>query len=96
MPGAVAAPAAGLHCTPEVLNQVEAKGVTRVALTLDVGVGTFRPVEADDPQASIDRLAQEPIMKHWWDQPAHGSHRRRIAQDRPVIRGFLHALNQEP
>jgi S-adenosylmethionine:tRNA ribosyltransferase-isomerase len=50
VPGSVAAPTAGLHFTPELLNQIEAKGVTRVALTLDVGVGTFRPVEADDPQ----------------------------------------------
>ena len=49
VPGSVAAPTAGLHFTPELLHQIDAKGVERVAITLDVGVGTFRPVEADDP-----------------------------------------------
>ena len=49
VPGSVAAPTAGLHFTPELLEAIEAKGVERVAVTLDVGVGTFRPVEVDDP-----------------------------------------------
>ena len=49
VPGSVAAPTAGLHFTPELLEEIEAKGVERVAVTLDVGVGTFRPVEVDDP-----------------------------------------------
>ena len=49
VPGSVAAPTAGLHFTPELLDEIDAKGVERVAVTLDVGVGTFRPVEADDP-----------------------------------------------
>ncbi len=49
VPGSVAAPTAGLHFTPELLQKIEAKGVERVAVTLDVGVGTFRPVEVDDP-----------------------------------------------
>ena len=49
VPGSVAAPTAGLHFTPELLDEIDGKGVRRVAVTLDVGVGTFRPVEADDP-----------------------------------------------
>ena len=49
VPGSVAAPTAGLHFTPELLEMIDEKGVERVAVTLDVGVGTFRPVEADDP-----------------------------------------------
>ncbi len=49
VPGSVAAPTAGLHFTPELLENIDEKGVERVAVTLDVGVGTFRPVEAEDP-----------------------------------------------
>ena len=46
--GSVAAPTAGLHFTPEIFAALEAKGVQRVAVTLHVGPGTFRPVKADN------------------------------------------------
>ncbi len=46
--GSVAAPTAGLHFTPEIFASLEAKGVRRVAVTLHVGPGTFRPVKAED------------------------------------------------
>ena len=46
--GSVAAPTAGLHFTPEIFAALEAKGVKRVAITLHVGHGTFRPVKADN------------------------------------------------
>ena len=46
-PGAVAAPTAGLHFTPELLQQLQANGIEQAFVTLHVGVGTFRPVEAE-------------------------------------------------
>ena len=60
-PGSVAAPTAGLHFTPEVLTALDAKGVTRVALTLHVGIGTFRPVEAD--------VAAHEMHSEWYTIP---------------------------
>jgi S-adenosylmethionine:tRNA ribosyltransferase-isomerase len=49
VPGAVAAPTAGLHFTPALLDEVAARGHEVVRLTLHVGPGTFRPVEVEDP-----------------------------------------------
>lgn len=48
VPGAVAAPTAGLHFTDEVFRALAARGVDRCAVTLHVGLGTFRPVAAED------------------------------------------------
>lgn len=46
--GAVAAPTAALHFTPELMNALAARGVRHETLTLHVGAGTFLPVKADD------------------------------------------------
>ena len=59
-PGAVAAPTAGLHFTPELLQSIAQSGVQLVRVTLHVGPGTFRPVEVDD-------LADHPMHPEWYE-----------------------------
>ncbi len=46
--GAVAAPTAGLHFTPKLLQKIEKRGVQIVPVILHIGLGTFRPVEVED------------------------------------------------
>jgi S-adenosylmethionine:tRNA ribosyltransferase-isomerase len=48
--GAVAAPTAGLHFTPALLDRLAARGIAWVTVTLHVGPGTFLPVKTDDPR----------------------------------------------
>jgi len=47
-PGSVAAPTAGLHFTPEILEKLKQKGVQICNVTLNVGLGTFKPVKAEN------------------------------------------------
>ncbi len=46
--GAVAAPTAGLHFTPDLLSQIKKIGVKILKITLHVGIGTFRPIKTDN------------------------------------------------
>ena len=57
-PGSVAAPTAGLHFTPELLDACTQRGIRRVEVTLHVGVGTFRPV-------SVENLAEHKMHSEW-------------------------------
>ncbi len=46
--GSVAAPTAGLHFTPDLLTKIKEKGIKIIAITLHVGLGTFRPVNVEE------------------------------------------------
>jgi S-adenosylmethionine:tRNA ribosyltransferase-isomerase len=47
-PGAIAAPTAGLHFSPAVLDQIQRRGVEITAITLEVGLGTFQPIHEEE------------------------------------------------
>jgi S-adenosylmethionine:tRNA ribosyltransferase-isomerase len=51
--GSVAAPTAGLHFTPDLLERLQQRGVARAEVLLHVGAGTFKPVEVDDPAEHV-------------------------------------------
>ena len=81
--GAVAAPTAGLHFTPELLEALARGGVRRATLSLHVGPGTFRPVAAD----SVQDHRMEP---EWYEVPAETAEavaRTRAAGGRVVAVG---------
>jgi len=58
VPGAVAAPTAGLHLTPELLAELAARQIDTVRVTLHVGLGTFRPI-------AVERLAEHVMHSEW-------------------------------
>ncbi len=51
--GSAAAPTAGLHFTPELLERIKAKGITVVPVLLHVGLGTFRPVKVENAEEHV-------------------------------------------
>ena len=57
VPGSVAAPTAGLHLTPRLLERLAARGIVTAPVTLDVGPGTFLPVRSEDE--SLHRMHPE-------------------------------------
>ena len=61
-PGSAAAPTAGLHFTPELLDALEAAGVRRAGVTLHVGLDTFRPLEGE----FVD---EHRIHREWYEVP---------------------------
>jgi len=63
VPGSVAAPTAGLHFTPELLERIEAGGVELARVALHVGPGTFRPVE-------VERIGEHEMHAERWEVPA--------------------------
>jgi len=73
--GSVAAPTAGLHFTPELLNTLEARGVQRAEVLLHVGAGTFKPIEVEDPM-------EHAMHEEWYDVSAGAAARINTARQR--------------
>jgi len=61
-PGSVAAPTAGLHFTPELLDQLAHCGIERATVTLHVGIGTFQPIQVED-------VTQHRVHPEWCEVP---------------------------
>jgi S-adenosylmethionine:tRNA ribosyltransferase-isomerase len=96
-PGAVAAPTAGLHFTPEILDQLRSKGVQICPLTLHVGLGTFLPVR-------VEKVEEHRMHAEAYDIPvttaeavntAKREGRRVIALGTTVTRTLEYAVNDQ-
>ena len=86
--GAVAAPTAGLHFTPELIAALDTRGVKRVTVTLHVGAGTFLPVKVDDTDdhvmhaewGEIDAATAAAIKRHPGRRRAHRRRRHHVVE----------------
>ncbi len=85
--GSSAAPTAGLHFTPELLEKIKAKGVGYGEVTLHVGLGTFRPVKVD----KIEEHEMHGEFFHISDEVAEEINRRRAQGGRIIAVGTTSA-----
>ena len=64
--GSVAAPTAGLHFTPEILEQIHGRGIQIAEITLHVGLGTFQPVR-------VEKVEDHKLHREWYEIPAEAA-----------------------
>jgi S-adenosylmethionine:tRNA ribosyltransferase-isomerase len=78
--GSVAAPTAGLHFTPEILEQMRARGMETAEVTLHVGLGTFQPVHAE-------KVEEHKLHREWYriSEEAAAQINRALAARRRVV-----------
>jgi S-adenosylmethionine:tRNA ribosyltransferase-isomerase len=78
--GSVAAPTAGLHFTPEILEQIRARGIEIAEITLHVGLGTFQPVR-------VERVEDHKLHREWYEISAEAARavNRAKAEKRRVV-----------
>ena len=100
--GSAAAPTAGLHFTPELMDTIRSKGVGIAEVTLHVGLGTFRPVQEDEisdhkmhsewysiSEETAQRIRETKAAGHR-ELPHAGSRRRKIWRDQGLQRQYLY------
>lgn len=94
--GSVAAPTAGLHFTPEILNRIRQRGVETIDITLHVGLGTFQPVR-------VERVEDHPIHSEPYSISAGAADainhalrtsRRIVAVGTTTVRTLEHAIRR--
>ncbi len=71
--GSVAAPTAGLHFTPDILQQIRARGIEIVEITLHVGLGTFQPVR-------VEKVEDHKLHREWYEIPAEAARAINVAK----------------
>jgi S-adenosylmethionine:tRNA ribosyltransferase-isomerase len=96
--GSVAAPTAGLHFTPEVLERIRQRGIETAELTLHVGLGTFQPVR-------VEVVEEVKLHKEWYEiseeaakkiQRARDAGRRIVAVGTTTVRTLEYAVRKSP
>jgi len=71
--GSVAAPTAGLHFTPEILDQIRARGIEIAEITLHVGLGTFQPVR-------VEKVEDHKVHSEWYEIPVEAARAINLAK----------------
>jgi S-adenosylmethionine:tRNA ribosyltransferase-isomerase len=93
MAKSVAAPTAGLHFTPEILDEIRGRGIEIAEITLHVGLGTFQPVR-------VEKVEDHKLHREWYEIPAQaagainrakGEGRRVVAVGTTTVRALEHA-----
>ena len=95
-PGSVAAPTAGLHFTPEILDRIRQRGIETAEITLHVGLGTFQPVR-------VEVVEEHKLHREWFEispdtaeqiQRARDDGRRIVAVGTTTVRTLEFAAQQ--
>jgi S-adenosylmethionine:tRNA ribosyltransferase-isomerase len=71
--GSVAAPTAGLHFTPEILERIRGRGIEMAEITLHVGLGSFQPVR-------VEKVEDHKLHREWYEIPAEAAQSINLAK----------------